>query len=59
MPLTPSLRHCSNKYKLAREGEKGKVKDEDIEKDIYIFLLLIFFMMKSSSVERDEFSVVA
>ncbi len=32
MPLTPSLRHCSNKYKLAREGEKGKEKDEDIEK---------------------------
>ncbi len=28
VPLTPSLRHCSNKYKLAREGEK----DEDIEK---------------------------
>ncbi len=46
MPLTPSLRHCSNKHKLAREGEK--------EKD-YVF----FFMMKSSSVERDEFSVVA
>ncbi len=54
MPLTPSLRHCSNKYKLAREGEKGKEKDEDIE-----LLLLFFFMMKSSSVERDEFSVVA
>ncbi len=32
MPLTPSLRHCSNKYKLAREGEKDKEKDEDIEK---------------------------
>ncbi len=29
-PLTQSLRHCSNKYKLAREGEKEK--DEDIEK---------------------------
>ncbi len=28
--LTPSLRHCSNKYKLAREGEKDK--DEDFEK---------------------------
>ncbi len=28
MPITPSLRHCSNKYKLAREGEK----DEDLEK---------------------------
>ncbi len=51
MPLTPSLMHCSNKYKLAREGEKGKEKDEDID--------FFFFMMKSSSVERDEFSVVA
>ncbi len=28
--VTPSLRHCSNKYKLAREGEKEK--DEDIKK---------------------------
>ncbi len=53
MPLTPSLRHCSNKYKLAREREKGKEKEEDIEK--YLMIL----MMKSSSVERDEFSVVA
>ncbi len=43
-----SLGHCSNKYKLAREWEK----DEDIEKG------KVFFM-KSSSVERDEFSVVA
>ncbi len=51
MPITPSLRHCSNKYKLAREGEKEK--DEDFEKVIF------FFMMKSSRVERDEFSVVA
>ncbi len=41
--MTPSLRHCSNKYKLAREGEK----DEDFEKvkDIYIYILfiIIFF----------------
>ncbi len=57
MPITPSLRHCSNKYKLAREGEKEKEKDEDFEK--VIFFLFIFFMMKSSRVERDEFSVVA
>ncbi len=54
MPLTPSLRHCSNKYKLAREGEKGEEKVEDI-KTIFLF----FFMMKSSSVERDEFSFLA
>ncbi len=46
MPLTPSLRHCSNKYKLAREGEK----DEDFEKvkDILFFL--------SSQVELKEMS---
>ncbi len=53
MPLTPSLRHCSNKYKLAREGEKEKEKDEDLESCFFMM------MMKSSSVERDEFSVVA
>ncbi len=40
VPITPSLRHCSNKYKLAREGEKDKEKDEDIEKgkDFFNFL---------------------
>ncbi len=59
MPITPSIRHCSNKYKLAREGEKGKEKDEDIEKGKVYIYIYIFFMMKSSSVERDEFSVVA
>ncbi len=44
MPITPSLRHCSNKYKLAREGEKDKEKDEDIEKGkeflIYIYIYI-------------------
>ncbi len=53
MPITPSLRHCSNKYKLAREGEKDKEKDEDFEKG------KVFLILKSSRVERDEFSVVA
>ncbi len=43
MLITPSLSHCSNKYKLAREGEKDKG--------------IFFFRMKSSSAERDEFSV--
>ncbi len=57
MLVTPSLRHCLNKYKLAREGEKGKENDEDIEKGKSFFFF--FMMMKSSSVERDEFSVVA
>ncbi len=52
MAITPSLRHCSNKYKLAWEGEKDKEKDEDLEKE-KVFVLLIFFMMKSSSVERN------
>ncbi len=46
MLVIPSLRHCSNKYKLAREG---------INKEKTVLL----FRMKSSSVERDEFSVVA
>ncbi len=61
MPITPSLRHCSNKYKLAREGEKDKEKDEDIEKgkDFFFVFCFCFFMMKSSRVERGEFSVVA
>ncbi len=49
MLVTPSPRHCSNKYKLAREGEKDKEKDYGFFK----------FRMKSSSVKRDEFSVVA
>ncbi len=43
MPLTPSLRHCSNKYKLAREGEKDKES-------------FVKFMMKSSSVASDATS---
>jgi len=42
--ITPSLGHCSNKYKLAREGEKDKEKDEDF---------FFFFFMYSSRVERD------
>ncbi len=41
MPITPSLRHCSNKYMLAREGEKDKEKDEDFEKVKVFFFLLI------------------
>ncbi len=49
MPITPSLRHCSNKYMLAREGEKDK--DEDFEKsEIYIYFFL------SSQVELKEMS---
>ncbi len=48
MPITPSLRHCSNKYKLAREGEK----DEDLEKVKEFFF--IFFLY--SQVELKEMS---
>ncbi len=59
MLVTPSLRHCSNKYKLAREGENEKEKDEDIEKGKEFFSFFPFFMVKSSRVERDEFSFVA
>ncbi len=57
MPITPSLWHCSNKYKLARKGEKDK--DENFEKVHFVFLGGGVLMMKSSRVERDEFSVVA
>ncbi len=50
MPITPSLRHCSNKYKLAREGEKDKEKDEDFEKKVFFFFFLC------SQVELKEMS---
>ncbi len=59
MPITPSLRHCSNKYKLAREGEKDKEKDEGFEKVKVLFFFFFFFLCSPSRVERDEFSVVA
>ncbi len=39
-----TLSHCSNKYKLAREGEKVKEKDEDIEastQEVYELLNVI------------------
>ncbi len=48
MPITPSLRHCSNKYKLAREGEK----DEDFEKNIIIIIIIFLY----SQVELKEMS---
>ncbi len=50
MAITPSLRHCSNKYKLAREGEKDKEKDEDFEK------VKEFFFFLYSQVELKEMS---
>ncbi len=52
MPITPSLRHCSNKYKLAREEEKDKEKDEDFEKD-KLFFLVFFFLGLSQVVLKD------
>ncbi len=51
MPITPSLRHWSNKYKLAREGEKDKEKDEDFEK-----VKEFFFFFLYSQVELKEMS---
>ncbi len=56
MPITPSLRHCSNKYKLAREGEKDKEKDEDFEKSEIFFFFFSFFFFLSSQVELKEMS---
>ncbi len=62
MPITPSLRHCSNEYKLAREGEKDKDKDEDFEKSernyiyIYIYIYIFLFFFLSSQVELKEMS---
>ncbi len=53
MPITPSLRHCSNKYKLAREGVKDKEKDEDFEK-VKVFFFFFFFLY--SQVELKEMS---
>ncbi len=54
MPITPSLRHCSNKYKLAREGEKDKEKDEDFEKVKVQSFFFFFFLC--SQVELKEMS---
>ncbi len=39
VPLTPILRHCSNKYKLAREGEKEK--DENLESILFVVLSML------------------
>ncbi len=56
MPITPSLRHCSNKYTLAREGEKDKEKDEDFEKVKEFFFFFFFFFFLYSQVELKEMS---
>ncbi len=55
MAITPSIRHCSNKYKLAREGEKDKEKDEDFEKVKEMFFLYIYIYIYSQ-VELKEMS---
>ncbi len=39
VPLTPIRRHCSNKYKLAREGEKEK--DENLESILFVVLSML------------------
>ncbi len=56
MAITPSLRHCSNKYMLAREGEKEKEKDEDFEKVKVQFFFFFFFFFLCSQVELKEMS---
>ncbi len=53
MPIIPSLRHCSNKYMLAREGEKDKEKDEDFKK---VKVQFFFFFFLCSQVELKEMS---
>ncbi len=50
MPITPSLRHCSNKYKLAREGDKEKAEDFE---SVYFFYLFFYIY---SQVELKEMS---
>ncbi len=45
MPITPSLRHCSNK----REGEKDKEKDEDFEEFFFFFFLCSQVELKEMS----------
>ncbi len=54
MPITPSLRHCSNKYKLAREGEKDKEKDEDFEKVKVQCFFVFFYVVKYYKVLQGE-----
>ncbi len=56
MLVTPSLSHCSNKYKLAREGEKDKGPEPHRlhrAKIILIFLisLLDLFILVRQSVK--------
>ncbi len=46
--------HCSNKYKLAREGEKDKEKYEDFEK-VKVFFIFFYFLWWSQ-VELKEMS---
>ncbi len=56
MPITPSLRHCSNKYKLAREGEKDKEKAEDFESVYFFYIFFYLFFYIYSQVELKEMS---
>ncbi len=44
MPPTPRLRHCSNKYKLAREGEKDKEKDE--QQHVAVVVIVVVVLMR-------------
>ncbi len=57
MPITPSLRHSSNKYKLAREGEKEEEKDEDFEKVKVLFYFILLFSSNQLSVDLKKLFV--
>ncbi len=56
MPITPSLRHCSNKYKLAREGDKEKAEDFESVYFFFIFFLIYIYIYIYSQVELKEMS---
>ncbi len=58
MPITPSLRHCSNKYMLAREGKKEKEKDEDFEKVKVQFFKIFFFLRSQVKLKEMSFQLL-
>ncbi len=49
MLVTPSLSHCSNKYELAREGEKDKGKVFFFFIYIFFFFFFFFFLVSCKS----------
>ncbi len=51
-PKTPSLRHCSNKYKLAREGEKDIEKWRDRREGIFLIFYFFYKLDKSTRIVK-------